>query len=183
MKRTLAILLAFVLMFSAVPAFASESTDKDTVKKVQKALNEAGYDCGMPDGIAGKNTQQAISRYRADKGLEGTGAIDDELLDALGVSEKPMEAGEESPIAPEGDEQGRELLDSIPMGGGSRAALTNPHPQIQKSGMKSSLMNRTVEKKAALLPLIFHLVRKNSPDFSLRERMPVKKAFIWYWMS
>ncbi len=34
MKRTLAILLAFVLMYSAVPAFASESTDKDTVKKV-----------------------------------------------------------------------------------------------------------------------------------------------------
>lgn len=91
-------------------------------------MNEAGYDCGMPDGIAGKNTQQAISRYRADKGLEGTGAIDDELLDALGVSGEKPEAGEESPAAPEGDEQGRELLDSIPMGGGVKGSFDEPAP-------------------------------------------------------
>ena len=31
-----------------------EYTDKETIQSVQTALNEAGYDCGTPDGIAGK---------------------------------------------------------------------------------------------------------------------------------
>ena len=42
-------------------------TDKETVKAVQQALNEAGYNCGTPDGIAGKKTFAAIIQYRTER--------------------------------------------------------------------------------------------------------------------
>ncbi len=62
-----------------------EYTDKETIQSVQAALNEAGYDCGTPDGIAGKNTQAAISAFQQDNSLNETGTATHELLLALGI--------------------------------------------------------------------------------------------------
>ncbi len=59
-------------------------SDVDTVRKVQEALNAAGYDCGTPDGVAGSGTTAAIEKYQTDKSLTVTGTITDELLGALG---------------------------------------------------------------------------------------------------
>ena len=73
-------------------------TDKDTVKKVQQALNDAGYNCGKPDGIAGKKTFAAITQYRTDKGLEVSEAIDDALLEAMGIA-APQAQAEAQPQA------------------------------------------------------------------------------------
>ena len=87
MKKLICLALAVMLALSAVSAFAAEYTDKDTVKKVQQALNDAGYDCGTPDGAAGKKTKAAITSFQTDKGLTITGVIDDELLVALGLAE------------------------------------------------------------------------------------------------
>lgn len=94
MKQFICIMLAVMLALSAVFAFAAEYTDKDTVKRVQQALNDAGYNCGTPDGSAGKKTKQAIQDYRSANGLTATGMIDDELLAALGLAEATAEAGE-----------------------------------------------------------------------------------------
>lgn len=60
-------------------------TDTETVKKVQAALNEAGYDCGTPDGIAGAKTYEAMHAYQQERGLTVTDAITDELLEAMGI--------------------------------------------------------------------------------------------------
>lgn len=60
-------------------------TDADTVKRVQEALNAAGYDCGTPDGSAGNMTVGQIQKYQTDKGLNVTGTITDELLESLGI--------------------------------------------------------------------------------------------------
>lgn len=87
MKKALALLLAALLAFSSFGAFAATYNDKDTVKKVQQALNDAGYNCGTPDGVAGKKTYAAISSYQKDKGLAQTHQIDDALLQALGLVE------------------------------------------------------------------------------------------------
>lgn len=95
MKKLICLVLAIMLALSAVSALAAEYTDKDTVKKVQQALNDAGYDCGTPDGAAGKKTKAAITSYQTDKGLTVTGIIDDELLVALGLTE--AEPAEEAP--------------------------------------------------------------------------------------
>lgn len=60
-------------------------TDPETVKKVQEALNDAGYDCGTPDGIAGIGTKGQIEKYQTDKGLTVTGTITDEVLESLRI--------------------------------------------------------------------------------------------------
>ena len=62
-------------------------TDKDTVKKVQQALNDANYPCGTPDGVAGKKTKAAIKDYQKDHGLTVTGTVTDELLVSMGLAE------------------------------------------------------------------------------------------------
>ena len=89
MKKIVALLLAILLMLSTVTAFAEVYKDKPTVKAVQQALNDAGYNCGAPDGSAGKKTKAAVTQFQTDKGLEVTGQIDDALLEALGVAEEP----------------------------------------------------------------------------------------------
>ena len=63
----------------------TEYTDKETVKATQQALNDAGYNCGTPDGVAGKNTKKAISSYQSDHGLNATGTVTHELLVSLGL--------------------------------------------------------------------------------------------------
>ena len=94
MKKLICLVLAVMLALFAVSAFAAEYTDKDTVKKVQQALNDAGYDCGTPDGIAGKKTYAAITSYQTDKGLTVTSIIDDELLISLGLAEAKADEAE-----------------------------------------------------------------------------------------
>ena len=110
MRKMVGLVLAVMLALSAVSALAAEYSDKDTVKKVQQALNDAGYDCGTPDGTAGKKTKAAITSYQTDKGLTVSGVIDDELLVALGLAE--AETAETS------DEESREefTFQGIPWG-------------------------------------------------------------------
>ena len=65
---------------------ATVYTDTETVIKVQEALNAAGYDCGVADGIAGNNTNQAIINFKAANGLDESSDITDALLTALGIN-------------------------------------------------------------------------------------------------
>jgi hypothetical protein len=60
-------------------------TDAETVKKVQAALNQAGYDCGTPDGIAGSKTYEALNAYQQERGLTVTNDITAELLEEMGI--------------------------------------------------------------------------------------------------
>lgn len=85
MKKTIALILAALLALSGVAALA---VDRETVKAVQEALNDAGYDCGTPDGVAGNKTAAAIAAYQEDNGLDVTGEIDDELLEDMGLEEE-----------------------------------------------------------------------------------------------
>ncbi len=64
---------------------AKEYNDEATVKKVQEALNAAGYDCGTPDGLTGPNTNNAIAAFEEANGIETDGKITDALLKALGI--------------------------------------------------------------------------------------------------
>lgn len=59
--------------------------EHSTEWKVQAALAKLGYDCGNPDGVVGPRTRAAILRYRGDKGLPPTSAIDLKLKTALGL--------------------------------------------------------------------------------------------------
>jgi len=60
-----------------------EYTEKDIIKAVQEAMNTQGFDCGTPDGVAGKNTAKAISGFQAANGLNETGTATHETLKKL----------------------------------------------------------------------------------------------------
>lgn len=53
------------------------------VRWVQSRLNDRGYACGTPDGLAGRNTRRCIDAFRSDNGLPETGEITEELLRLL----------------------------------------------------------------------------------------------------
>ena len=102
MRKLICLAITFALLLCTVTASAS-FISKDTVKEVQKALNDAGYNCGTPDGVAGKNTKKAITDYQKDNGLAASGIIDDSLLRSLGLSggessSDPEPAGKSSGI-------------------------------------------------------------------------------------
>jgi len=70
---------------------STEYNDRATVQLVQQALNEAGYNCGTPDGVAGANTKSAITSYETENGLTVNGVITDQLLESLGIADQIAE--------------------------------------------------------------------------------------------
>ena len=60
------------------------TVDSATVMTVQELLNEVGFRCGTPDGIAGRQTASSIERFQKMYGFEpADGIIDDELIEDL----------------------------------------------------------------------------------------------------
>jgi hypothetical protein len=57
----------------------------ETVRVVQAALAERGYDPGPANGRAGRQTQLAIRKFQQDRGLEPTGTIDYAVLEQLNI--------------------------------------------------------------------------------------------------
>jgi localization factor PodJL len=59
-------------------------TTKDVVAKVQMALTKLGFDVGVPDGLAGPKTAEAIKAFERSTGMTESGAINPRLLAVLG---------------------------------------------------------------------------------------------------
>jgi peptidoglycan hydrolase-like protein with peptidoglycan-binding domain len=55
------------------------------IDEAKKVLNDAGYDCGTPDGKAGDKTHAALNAYQEANGLTVQNDITDEVLTALGI--------------------------------------------------------------------------------------------------
>ncbi len=63
-------------------AVCDNELDNDLLKRLQTALNAAGYRAGETDGYIGEQTISALTRYQKDNGL-AVGAITYESLDKL----------------------------------------------------------------------------------------------------
>lgn len=61
--------------------------DVDTVRKVQQALNKAGFDAGSVDGTWGPGTETAIRNFQRERKLEQSGNLNPQTLEALGMSD------------------------------------------------------------------------------------------------
>ena len=62
----------------------SEPIDmQKAVRNIQAILNNNGYDAGPVDGVMGEKTRQAIRTFQADKGMEPTGEVNEELVRKL----------------------------------------------------------------------------------------------------
>jgi len=75
------------LNMAAVP-----DLDRAGVRSVQRALREKGFDPGAADGIAGPHTREAVSAFQTRYGMRANGAIDNQLLFALGEAELAVAA-------------------------------------------------------------------------------------------
>ena len=71
--------------FAKIWSFAKDRTPvEQTIEwRVQQALNQAGYDYVVPDGVVGPKTRTAILDYRAKHGLPAGTGIDAGLVAAL----------------------------------------------------------------------------------------------------
>ena len=65
-------------------------SDKETVKRVQAQLTVIGYDCGTPDGLLGRKTSDAITKFQQDHGLNPLGKITAQTMMVLD-QESPYE--------------------------------------------------------------------------------------------
>ena len=70
---------------AATPNTAAKNPT-DATRRVQQALNAAGYSIGVPDGRPGPQTVAALRKYQADRHLPVTGRIDAATLKSLGLA-------------------------------------------------------------------------------------------------
>jgi peptidoglycan hydrolase-like protein with peptidoglycan-binding domain len=66
------------------PILCETNTTPDVVRKLQSALNGAGYSPGPFDGVLGHRTMDAVTRYQAANGM-ASGKLTIETLRKLGV--------------------------------------------------------------------------------------------------
>lgn len=76
------------------PASAqSGMQDAETVRKVQKQLNDRGMQAGPVDGILGPKTRAALQEFQRSQGLQGGGNLNQQTLAALGVQQQGASSG------------------------------------------------------------------------------------------
>ncbi len=102
------------------------------IKAIQQALNDKGYDCGTPDGIAGSGTASATAHFKADHGLSGDG-IDAALALTLGLNAYQLldlsskAASDQAPAAQGGQSSGAAgQASGAQAGEASGSGLTGP---------------------------------------------------------
>lgn len=59
--------------------------DDGTVRAVQQALNQRGFDAGPVDGVWGPSTESALRAFQQERGMRDTGTLDAQTMSALGV--------------------------------------------------------------------------------------------------
>lgn len=84
LKKISTLLISVILFSSAfTPVYAGTYDSAELIKAVQNILNAFEFDCGIPDGVIGNSTIEAIKSYQKDQGLPETGEISYELIDRL----------------------------------------------------------------------------------------------------
>ena len=84
------------------------SQNQDFVRQVQSKLNAAGYEVGPADGVWGPRTQQALTAYQRDMGLEANGALSSEVATSMQIQPpgEPQAAGVPPASTPQSGQSG-----------------------------------------------------------------------------
>jgi peptidoglycan hydrolase-like protein with peptidoglycan-binding domain len=80
------------------------------VQKVQSVLKGLGFYAGDVDGLKGPGTEKAVRAYQDKMGLETTGRIDQQLLEALGEDDTTGAISGPAPGAPQATPGGNDAL-------------------------------------------------------------------------
>src|SRR5688572_20093006 len=84
------LLVTAALAAGMAPASAADTlyVDSQTVRQVQKILNDRGFRTGGVDGRMGPQTQAALVNFQRAEKLQPTGKLDRQTLAALGVHDQ-----------------------------------------------------------------------------------------------
>jgi peptidoglycan hydrolase-like protein with peptidoglycan-binding domain len=91
---TIALALAGALAVPAVAHDVGERGERDTgftsseIRTAQRRLDDLGYPVGRTDGVLGPKTHTALKNFQRDKGLNATGELNEETLQALRAEER-----------------------------------------------------------------------------------------------
>lgn len=87
MKPTYSLLATALAAAAIASAHAADApfVDSQTVRQVQKTLNDRGFRTGGVDGRMGPQTQAALVNFQRSEKLQPTGKLDGQTLAALGV--------------------------------------------------------------------------------------------------
>jgi peptidoglycan hydrolase-like protein with peptidoglycan-binding domain len=69
----------------------AQGQEAEAVKKIQQSLNDQGYSAGPVDGIIGEKTRGALSEFQQAEGMQATGEVDRQTIDALGLDPEASE--------------------------------------------------------------------------------------------
>ncbi len=78
-------------MGGAAMEMATQHLDMNQVRELQKLLNDQGYNVGVPDGVIGSSTTEAIRQFQLDNQLTNTGEPDPETLRMLSPDAEKQE--------------------------------------------------------------------------------------------
>jgi peptidoglycan hydrolase-like protein with peptidoglycan-binding domain len=89
MKPMYSLLVAALAAAAMATASAADApfVDSQTVRQVQKTLNDRGFRTGGVDGRMGPQTQAALVNFQRSEKLQPTGKLDRQTLAALGLKE------------------------------------------------------------------------------------------------
>ena len=65
---------------------STQAQNSQTVRDVQQALKQKGFEVGAVDGQMGPETQSALREFQQSQGLPQSGNLDQQTLSALGVN-------------------------------------------------------------------------------------------------
>jgi len=97
--RALVIALFAISSTAAMANISSSLNDTSSVRELQQALNDKGFDAGPVDGKAGRQTKAAIKKLQQAQGLTPSGKLDQQTLAALSVSTSASTSDTSTPSA------------------------------------------------------------------------------------
>jgi peptidoglycan hydrolase-like protein with peptidoglycan-binding domain len=97
--RKLAIALFALSSTVAMANISSSLSDSSSVRELQQALNDKGFDAGPVDGKAGPQTKSAIKKFQQAQNLTASGKLDQQTLAALSLPQNGSTSAQSSPSA------------------------------------------------------------------------------------
>jgi putative chitinase len=120
------------------------------VKELQELLVKQGYDAGPANGVFGEQTKTAVMAWQKTNGLDQTGAVDGNALEAIRHPEKYRAAPTQAEPSPQQTQPSQtQSPTSVPT-----APAPSPQPSTQPGDKQSYGVDvRSVDAKIAELPL------------------------------
>lgn len=107
-------------------AMGKMSTGNEQTRKVQEALKAKGNDPGPIDGIMGPKTRAAIKAFQEANGMKGTGQVDAQTAEKMGVQKGGTAMGKETKAM---EKKGAEPMSKPPM---SKGPMKEPMSKEKK---------------------------------------------------